>query len=49
LQGLQRYRDDAAVRSEYVVVEMARRLLGPDWLEKYLAAARAGGIERVLL
>jgi len=49
LQGLQRYRDDAAVGSEYIVVEMARRLLGPNWLEQYVAAARAGGIERVLL
>jgi Fe-S oxidoreductase len=49
LQGLARYRDDANVEADYVVVEMARRLLGPKWMEDYVAAANAGGIERVLL
>jgi Fe-S oxidoreductase len=49
LQGLARYRDDANVEADYVVVEMARRLLGTDWMENYVAAANAGGIERVLL
>jgi len=28
---------------------MAKRLLGPDWLQSYVAKANAGGIERVLL
>jgi FAD/FMN-containing dehydrogenase/Fe-S oxidoreductase len=49
LQGLARYRDDANVEADYVVVEMARRLLGEQWLENYVASANAGGIERVLL
>ncbi|MBU0751749.1 MAG: DUF3683 domain-containing protein [Gammaproteobacteria bacterium] len=49
LQGLSRYRDDANIEADYVVVEMARRLLGKDWMEKYVDAANAGGIERVLL
>jgi Fe-S oxidoreductase len=52
LQGLARYRNDAgdtAIEADYVVVEMARHLLGTDWMEKYVAAANAGGIERVLL
>ncbi|MBK6554785.1 MAG: DUF3683 domain-containing protein [Rhodocyclaceae bacterium] len=49
LQGLHRYREDANVEAEYIVVEMANRLLGGDWLKHYLAAANAGGIERVLL
>jgi FAD/FMN-containing dehydrogenase/Fe-S oxidoreductase len=49
LQGLQRYREDADIEADYIVVEMAKRLLGKDWLEKYLRAANAGGIERVLL
>jgi hypothetical protein len=31
------------------VVEMAKRLLGEDWLETYVAQANRGGIERVLL
>jgi Fe-S oxidoreductase len=49
LQGLSRFDDDAATRADYVVVEMAKRILGPDWLPQYVARASAGGIERVLV
>ncbi|KPK34074.1 MAG: FAD-linked oxidase [Betaproteobacteria bacterium SG8_40] len=49
LQGLSRYRDDTGVEADYIVVEMARHLLGPDWMEKYVEQANRGGIERVLL
>jgi hypothetical protein len=31
------------------VVEIARKLLGPTWLEDYVRRANAGGIERVLV
>jgi hypothetical protein len=31
------------------VVEMARHLLGENWLDEFVAKANAGGIERVLL
>jgi hypothetical protein len=31
------------------VVEMAKAILGPDWMQDYLRAANNGGIERVLL
>jgi Fe-S oxidoreductase len=48
-QGLSRYDDDCGTSSEYIVIEMARHLLGPDWLEDYVARANDGGIERVLL
>ena len=48
-QGLSRYNDDSGTTSEYVVIEMARHLLGPDWLESYVSKANHGGIERVLL
>ncbi|HEX8961657.1 MAG TPA: DUF3683 domain-containing protein [Rhodocyclaceae bacterium] len=49
LQGLSRFEADAGVEADYVVVEMAKYLLGKDWLADYLRAANAGGIERVLL
>jgi len=49
LQGLSRYDDDAGTEADYVVVEMARRLLGDDWLADYVRRANAGGIERVLV
>ena len=49
LQGLSRFEGDATVKADYVVVEMAKHLLGKDWLANYVRAANAGGIERVLL
>ncbi len=48
-QGLSRYNDDCGTTSDYIVIEMARHLLGPDWLESYVEKANRGGIERVLL
>ncbi len=49
LQGLSRYNEDASVQADYIVVEMARHLLGENWMPDYVAAANAGGIERVLV
>ena len=49
LQGLSRFDDDAGTTADYVVVEIARRLLGPDWMAEYVARANRGGIERVLV
>ena len=48
-QGLSRYADDAGTTTDYIVVEMAKHLLGSSWLEDYVAHANNGGIERVLL
>jgi len=48
-QGLSRYNDDSGTTSDYVVIEMARHLLGENWLENYVNNANHGGIERVLL
>ncbi len=49
LQGLSRYTDDTQVDPDYIVVEMARHTMGEDWMERYVAAANDGGIERVLV
>ena len=49
LQGLARFEDDTGAQADYIVVEMARRLLGEDWLPEFVKKANAGGIERVLL
>ena len=40
---------EAATDADYIVVELAKHLHGEDWLPKYVAAANAGGIERVLV
>ncbi|THF62821.1 DUF3683 domain-containing protein [Pseudothauera nasutitermitis] len=50
LQGMHRYANDAGgVEPDYIVVELARHLLGENWLPDYVAQANSGGIERVLL
>jgi FAD/FMN-containing dehydrogenase/Fe-S oxidoreductase len=52
LQGLIRYGNDlnnGLLEADYIVVEMARQILGQDWLPQYVAVANAGGIERVLV
>jgi len=49
LQGLNRYSDETSTDADYIVVEMAKHILGPEWMEQYVAKANAGGIERVLL
>jgi FAD/FMN-containing dehydrogenase/Fe-S oxidoreductase len=49
LQGLARFSHDTGAEADYIVVELARRLLGEDWLPQFVKKANAGGIERVLL
>ncbi|AIY39849.1 FAD/FMN-containing dehydrogenase [Collimonas arenae] len=49
LQGLSRYNDDSGTTADYIVVEMARHLLGENWLPDYVARANNGGIERILV
>ncbi len=48
-QGLSRFDDDSGTTADYIVVEMAKHLLGENWLPDYVAKANNGGIERVLL
>jgi len=52
LQGLTRYGDDLSnglLEADYIVVEMARQILGENWLPNYVDQANQGGIERVLV
>jgi Fe-S oxidoreductase len=49
LQGLSRYNDDSETTADYIVVEMARHLLGENWMADYVNSANSGGIERVLV
>ncbi len=49
LQGLARYEQDTGLSADYIVVEMAKHLLGNNWMPDYVKAANAGGIERVLV
>ena len=52
LQGLSRYGNDlqnGLLEADYIVVEMANKILGPDWMPEYVEMANDGGIERVLV
>ncbi len=49
LQGLMRYGEDTGVQADYIVIEMAKHLLGENWMQDYVAKANQGGIEKVLL
>ncbi|TCJ17160.1 DUF3683 domain-containing protein [Parasulfuritortus cantonensis] len=50
LQGLSRYGDEAGTTADYIVVELAKHLLGPNWMADFVARATQGDvIEKVLL
>ncbi len=49
LQGLSRFDDDSGTKADYIVVEMARHILGANWMGDYVARVNKGGIERVLV
>ena len=52
LQGLSRFGNDlnnGLLEADYIVVEMANKILGPDWMPEYVKRANDGGIERVLV
>jgi hypothetical protein len=46
---LSRFADDAGTQADYIVVEVARHILGEDWMRDYVDRANRGGIERVLV
>jgi len=50
MQGLERYKDDVTdLEVDYIVVEIAQKVLGKDWMKNYIKQARKGGIERVIV
>jgi Fe-S oxidoreductase len=50
LQGLQRYQGEIDdLQADYIVTEMARHILGKDWVNDYIKQVGDGGIERVLV
>jgi Fe-S oxidoreductase len=49
LQGLSRFDADSDTTADYIVVEMAQKLLGDNWMQDYVTKANQGGIERVLV
>ncbi|RLA21050.1 MAG: FAD-linked oxidase [Gammaproteobacteria bacterium] len=48
-QGLYRYGEETGLETDYIVVEMANKLLGEGWQQQFIDKAKKGGIEQVLL
>ncbi len=50
MQGLQRYQGEMdKLEVDYIVVEIAKHVLGENWMKDYIKQASKGGIERVLV
>ncbi|MCP1661049.1 DUF3683 domain-containing protein [Neisseria perflava] len=49
LQGLSRYADDNDMPADYIVIEMAKHILGKNWLDEFVQKANQGGVEQVRL
>jgi len=49
VQGLSRYEDETGVETDYIVVEVAKQVLGEDWIDGFIERAQHGGVEKVLL
>ncbi len=49
LGGVSRYGEEAGTTADYIVVEIAKHLLGENWMPDYVKRANDGGIERVLV
>lgn len=48
-QGLSRYENDTGLQTEYIVIELANRILGEKWEKEFIENVKKGGVERVLL
>jgi Fe-S oxidoreductase len=48
-QGLSRYGDETGLKTDYIVIELAKHLLGDGWQKRFIEQAKQGGIEKVLL
>nr|WP_241014565.1 DUF3400 domain-containing protein [Burkholderia sp. Ac-20379] len=46
---MSRYNEDANIDADYIVVEIARNVLGENWMADYVDQANRCGIERILM
>lgn len=49
LKGLASYQKSTSIKPEYIVVELARKLLGENWQTQFVQQVQNGGVERILL
>ena len=49
LKGLASYTKSTGIKTDYIVVELARKLLGENWQTDFVKNVQSGGVERILL
>ena len=49
LKGLASYTPATGIKPEYIVVELARKMLGKQWQTEFVEKVQHGGVERILL
>ena len=42
MQGLSRYEEDNNIKADYIVIEMARGILGETWQDDFVQKAKNG-------
>ncbi len=48
-QGLNRYEGETGLKTDYIVVEMVKNVLGEQWQKTFTDNLKKGGVEKVLL
>ena len=49
LQGLSKFQEETGLKTDYIIIELVQRILGPEWQKRFLDEIKTGGVERVLL
>ncbi|MBN2648091.1 MAG: DUF3683 domain-containing protein [Thiotrichales bacterium] len=48
-QGLNRYESETGLKTDYIVVELAKNRHGDEWKQHFVEQLKSGGVEKVLL
>ncbi|BCN93807.1 oxidoreductase [Thiomicrorhabdus immobilis] len=48
-QGLNRYEDETGLKTDYIVVELAKNVFGESWKDEFIQRLEKEGVEKVLL
>lgn len=49
IKGLASYSKSSGIKTDYIVVELARKLLGQHWQSDFVSNIQHGGVEKILL
>jgi FAD/FMN-containing dehydrogenase/Fe-S oxidoreductase len=49
IKGLSSYTKSTGIKTDYIVVELARKILGENWQTDFVSRLHQGGVEKILL